>query len=171
MGRSEAGQSLPCGVHLFGVLRFGGALGHLGARLGGVTALAQLQHQVINVEALGLVEQAHLGEHARDVAMGLLVVGERPRLVLGDLLLGDVQRLDALVAVLEQILLRLDLPFVGDDLCDLVVVCFATKTVFQYSGFRCERMCSGTHESGQQQNSGKVLHVDSDLVFRLLCFD
>lgn len=116
MGGPEARQTLPGGVHRLRVLRLVGAFRHLGARLGGVTALAQLLHQMLDVEAGRLVEQAHLAEHALDVLVRLLVVGERPGLVLGHLLLGDAVRLHAFAAILDQVLVRLDLPLVGEDL-------------------------------------------------------
>lgn len=116
MGSPEAGQSLvrPCG-RIGGVLLVR-ALLHLGTGLGRIAVLAQLLHEVLNVEAVGVAEQAHLGEDALDVRVRLLVIGEVPCLVLGHLFLGDAERRHTFAAVLDEIVVRLDLPVVGVDL-------------------------------------------------------
>lgn len=78
----------------------------LGADLSLVAALSQLLHQVVHVEAGGLVEETHLVQDALDVASVSLL--ELPLLELVDLLGRDVQLADALATVLAQILSGLD---------------------------------------------------------------
>lgn len=78
----------------------------LGADLSLVAALSQLLHQVVHVEAGGLVEETHLVQDALDVAGVSLL--ELPLLELVDLFSRDVQLADALATVLAQILAGLD---------------------------------------------------------------
>lgn len=89
MSGTEAGQALVCpSGWICGVLLVGAFL-DFSAGLGGISVLAQLLDEVLDVETVGVVEQTHLRENALYVRVGLLVVGEIPRLVLGHLFLGD----------------------------------------------------------------------------------
>lgn len=97
---------------IFGQARLDG-----GTRLRLVAAVArQLAQQVVLIEAGLIVEQAHLAEDAVNVVTRLFVVLKVPRLVLVQLLFGDGELGDALRAILEQIIVRLHRPVVGDDL-------------------------------------------------------
>lgn len=109
----EAAEGPLALVVLVGVLVGAGL--HLGAHLSLVAGLSQLLHQVVDVEAVRLVEQSHLVEDALDVA-GISVL-ELPLLELLHLLRWDVQLGDALATVLAQILGGLDMElsvYLGD---------------------------------------------------------
>lgn len=69
-----------------------------------LAALAKLCHQVVNLEALGVLEQIELVEDALDVVAGDLIVGVLEGLVLGNQSLGNLVGLSALLAHLLQIL-------------------------------------------------------------------
>lgn len=69
-----------------------------------LTALAQLCNQVVDLEALGVLEQLELVEDALDVVAGDLIVGVLEGLVLGNQSLGHLVGFGALLAYLLQIL-------------------------------------------------------------------
>lgn len=75
---------------------------HLLAHLGLVAGLAQLLHQVVDVESGALMEESHLVQDALDVAGVSLL--ELPLLELVGLLGRQAQLRDALATVLAQIL-------------------------------------------------------------------
>ncbi|KAI8035739.1 hypothetical protein M5D96_011489 [Drosophila gunungcola] len=67
-------------------------------------ALAQLRHQIVHLEALGLIEQVEFDEDTLDVVAGDLVLGIVEGLVLGDQGLGHLAGGAALLAHILQIL-------------------------------------------------------------------
>lgn len=82
-----------------------GALLHIGLQLGLVLAsLAQLGDQVVDLEALGILEQIEFVEDALDVVACDLIVGILEGLVFGNEGFGHLVGLGALLAHLLQIL-------------------------------------------------------------------
>jgi len=79
-------------------------------------ALAQLGHQVVHLEALGLIEQVELDEDALDVVAGDVIVGVIEGLVLGDQGFGHLAAGGALLARVLQILCGTDLVLGGGGL-------------------------------------------------------
>lgn len=74
-----------------------------------LTSLAQLGDQVINLEALGILEQIEFVENAFDIAACDLIIGILESLVFGNQRLGHLVGLGALLAHLLQILGGADL--------------------------------------------------------------
>lgn len=82
-----------------------GALLDVGLQRGLVLlALAQLRHQVLHLEAFGLIEQVEFDEDALDVVAGDVIVGIVEGLVLGDQGLGHLAAGGTLLARALQIL-------------------------------------------------------------------